>query len=95
MRSDRGASKTIETAFALGFSLPDAIQRALERPLTEFGLERGFRKSEVSMCLNGYHQRVYPEIRDALCDELSIDREFLDAKIDEQAARAAATAESA
>lgn len=75
------ASKTIREALRLGFSLSDAVQRALNRPLSEFAAQHGFRKSEVSMCLLGYHQRAYPNIRDAICNEIRISRQFLDAQI--------------
>lgn len=71
---------------AVGLSASEAVQRALGISLSEFGRRNGFRQTEVSMCLLGYPDRGYPEIRDAICAELGITRDFLDAKIEEQAA---------
>lgn len=79
--------KVIETALALGFSLPEAFQRALGQSLSEWGSERGFGKTAISMCLNGYHGRVYPEIRDAFADAFGVGRDRVDTWIAEWAER--------
>ena len=82
--------KLIEAALSLGFSLSEAVQKALGGSLSDFAERHGARQTEVSMCLLGYHQRVYPEIRDALCTELEIKREELDRLIDDERQRRAA-----
>lgn len=81
--------KQIEGLIGFGSTLPEAVSKALGSTLTEFALRYGWRHSEVSMCLNGYHQRTYPEIRDAICAELEIPREYLDRLIDAQKGAAA------
>lgn len=82
------AIKVVEGALALGFSISEAVQRALGTTLTAFAGER-FAVQEVSMCLRNYGGRVYPEIRDALSETLDIPREYLDRLIEEQAAKTA------
>jgi len=79
--------KVIEAALAIGFSLSEAIQRALGRSLTAFASAHGFRQNEVSMCLAAYEGRVYPQIRDAICSDLEIPREYLDRLIADEARR--------
>lgn len=82
--------KLIEGALALGFSLSEAVQRALGESLTAWGARRAFGQSEVSMCLRFYENRVYGEIRDALASDLGTDRERVDRWIADQAASSAA-----
>lgn len=83
------AVKVIDGALSLGFSLSEAVQRALGRSLSSFCEGRSFSPQSLSMCLTAYEGRVYPEIRDAICAELDIPREYLDARIDDQARRRA------
>ncbi|MCG8468414.1 MAG: hypothetical protein MJB57_09445 [Gemmatimonadetes bacterium] len=87
MSDRKRAIKVISGSLELGYSLSEAVQRALGSTLTDFAARNDFRQEEVSMCLLGYPQRVYPRIRDALCSELHVSRAFLDEKIAEQAAR--------
>lgn len=84
MATSREKIKTLEGALALGFDLTMAIQRALGTSLTAFANEHGYSVPAVSMCLRGYSGRVYPDIRDAICETLDIPREYLDRLIDEQ-----------
>lgn len=90
MHDTRDAVKLIEASLALGFSLSEAVQRALGRSLSEFARERGHSRSAVSMCLTHYQQRVFGNVRDDLADELSVPREYLDRLIEQQAAAAQA-----
>lgn len=83
-------AQLIEGALALGFTLSEAVQRALGRSLSEFAEAHGHRQSEVSMCLGGYPGRIYAQVRDDLCAELSIERATLDRWIAERTASAAA-----
>lgn len=83
------AVNVVESALALGFSLSEAIQRALGRSLASFAATYGHRASEVSMCLNAYEGRVYPAIRNDLATELGIGREVVDQWIDNPKAKAA------
>jgi len=82
--------KLISVSLELGYSLSEAVQRALGSTLTDFAKRHDFRQVEVSMCLLGYPQRIYPDIRKALCRELGVPRSFLDDKIETQAALRAA-----
>jgi hypothetical protein len=75
-----------------GASVSEAIAKALGCSLAEFGRRIGKRQAEIYMCLNGYEQRVYAEIRDAICAELEIPREYLDRLIDTQHESTAASA---
>jgi hypothetical protein len=74
--------KRIEDALVLGFSLSEAVQKVLGRPLAAFARDHGYRQSEVSMCLGRYPGRVYAGIRSDLARELGIDRRELDRLID-------------
>lgn len=85
--------KQIETLIAHGLTVSESVMRALGCTSTEFAGRHKVRQNEVTMCLHGYHQRVYPVIRDAICSELEIPREYLDRLIDGQ--HAPATAEGA
>ena len=76
------AVKRIEAAMSLGFSVSEAVQKALGRHLSQFAEEHGHRQSEVSMCLGGYPGRTYGTIRDDLSGALGIERAELDALID-------------
>ena len=78
--------KQIDALTDLGLDVSEAVQRALGVSLSEFGRRQGFSSAEITMCLRGYHQRVYPEIRDAICAELDLPREYLDRLIDGQSA---------
>ena len=82
MRDDGQAVKRLEAALELGFSVSEAVQKALGRSLTQWAEEHGHRQSEVSMCLGGYPGRIYGAIRDDLAAELGIDRGDLDRLID-------------
>lgn len=84
MPREQDPIKVIETALSLGFSLSEAVQRALGTTLTQFAAGRPFSVQSVSMCLSAYEGRVYGEIRDAICDALDIPREYLDRLIDSQ-----------
>jgi hypothetical protein len=83
-------SMVVEGALALGFSLAEAIQRALSTTITRFAQERGYRQVEVSMCLNAYEGRVYAIIRDDIAAALGVSRERVDGWIEAQSARNAA-----
>lgn len=76
------AVKLVEGALALGFSLSEAIQRALGCSLSAFAADIGVGRSEVSMCLNKYEGRIYEQIREALAQRLGVDRSQVDAWID-------------
>lgn len=80
----RGANKikVIEGALALGFDLTEAVGRALGGTLTAFAEQRGYTKQALTMCLRAYDGRTYSDIRDAICAELGIPREYLDRLID-------------
>jgi hypothetical protein len=84
------AVKVIDGALALGFSLSEAVQRALGRTLTAFAADKPYSVQSVSMCLAAYEGRVYPEIRDDLCAELEIPREYIDGRIADVSARRSA-----
>lgn len=85
-----GRVNLVEGALALGFTLPEAVQRALGEPLSGWAARRGFTPQAVSMCLRGYESRIYPEIRDALAEDLGTERERVDRWIAEQTSRSAA-----
>jgi hypothetical protein len=76
--------KQIEGLMAFGLSVSHAVFKALGCTRGEFAERHGVAPPEVSMCLLGYHQRTYPQIRDAICAELDIPREYLDRLIDTQ-----------
>lgn len=78
--------KVVDGALALGFSLGEAVQRALGKSLTAWGEAHGFSSSEVSMCLRYYERRVYGLIRDALAADLGTNRARVDTWIEEHAA---------
>lgn len=84
MTNDNIKIKQIEGLTDLGLTVSEAVTRALDCSLTEFADRHGFKQPEVSMCLNAYHQRGYPFIRDAICAELGVEREWLDNLIDTQ-----------
>lgn len=67
-----------------GLTVSEAVQKALDISLSEFARQHGFRSGEVSMCLLGYHQRTYPEIREAIAAALDVPREFIDQLIDDE-----------
>jgi hypothetical protein len=79
--------KLLEGLVALGLSLSEAVARTLACSLSEFARRHGFRHTEVSMCLLAYHQRIYPEIRDAIAVELDMTRDEIDALIEAQRER--------
>lgn len=95
MPNGPNGSKRVTELVDVGLPLTEAIAKAMGCSLSAFARRRDVRQEEISMCLLGYPGRIYTDIRDAICDELGIAREFLDEKIEEQAARNAATAESA
>lgn len=80
----------VEGALALGFSLSEAVQRALGQSLSAFAAKYGHRPSEVTMCLTSYEGRVYPAVRDDLATELGVDRETVDRWISSAAGKAPA-----
>lgn len=84
MPSGQENIKTIEAALTLGFTVSEAVQRALGCPLAEFARRHAVRRVEVSMCLNAHEGRVYPEIRQHLADDLGVPREYIDGLIDRQ-----------
>lgn len=78
--------KLIDGALALGFSLAEAVQRALNESLSAWGARHGFTPSEVSMCLRFYERRVYSPVREALALDLGTERSRVDQWIEEHAA---------
>lgn len=93
MSSTASKIKQIEGLLGHGADLPTAISITLGCTLAAFASRNGVRRQEVYMCLGGYHQRPYEAIRDAICAELEIPREYLDRHIDShRAARAAEVA---
>lgn len=76
--------KLIEGSLALGFSLSEAIQRALGQSLSQFGRERGHGRSAVSMCLTFYGGRTFGNVRDDLAETLGVSREQIDNWIESQ-----------
>lgn len=76
--------RQIEGLLTFGAPLTFAVAKALGCTLTEFAERNGVRQPELSMCLGGYHQRIYPKIRDAICRELAIPREYLNRLIEQQ-----------
>jgi hypothetical protein len=85
MATGTEAIKIIEGALALGFSLSEALQRALGiSSWASLASEKPYSPQSVSMCLNAYEGRVYPEIRNDICSALEISREYLDALIARQ-----------
>jgi len=88
MAHNKDSIKVIEGALALGFRVSEAVQRALGTTLTDFAGRHAFTRQSVTMCLMAYEGRTYSEIRDAICAELEIPREYLDRLIDSQRATA-------
>lgn len=84
MRKTAAKIRQIEGLLTFGAPLTYAVAKALGCTLTEFAERNGVRQPELSMCLSGYYQRTYPKIRDAICRELAIPREYLDRLIDQQ-----------
>lgn len=84
MARESEAIKTIEGALGLGFSVSEAVQRALDCSLSAFARRHEVRRVEVSMCLNAHEGRVYPEIRDFLASDLDVPREYVDGLINRQ-----------
>jgi hypothetical protein len=84
MRETRDTVKLIEASLVLGYTLSEAVQRALGHSLSEFARERGHSRSAVSMCLTNYNGRVFANVRDDLALSLAIPREYLDRLIDQQ-----------
>src|SRR5690606_38054202 len=74
--------KKVENALSLGFSLAEALQLVLARPLSAFGAEYGHSPSEVSMCIRFYDGRVYDGIRTNLSRATGVPRELIDAWIE-------------
>jgi hypothetical protein len=89
MAQTKESIKVIEAALAIGFKLSEAVQRALGAPLAEFASRHGFTPQAVTMCLGAYQGRVYSDIRDALCADLEIPREYIDRLLSSQAQAAA------
>lgn len=71
-------------ALALGFTLSEAVQRAIGEPLATWGSRFGFTPQAVSMCLRFYEGRVYPDIRDRLAETLGTERSTVDGWIESQ-----------
>lgn len=71
-------------ALALGFTLSEAVQRAIGEPLAAWAGRHGFTPQAVSMCLRFYEGRVYPEIRDRLAETLGAERATVDGWIEAQ-----------
>ncbi len=86
MPGERNPVKVVEGALALGFTLSEAMQRALGRTLSAFGQEFGHSPSEVSMCVRRYEGRIYPDIRESFARALRVDRAKVDEWIDAQVA---------
>ena len=84
MRHTNDAIKLIEGSLALGFSLSEAVQRALGGSLADFARESGHSRSAVSMCLSFYDGRVFATVREDLASALGVPREYLDRIIEEQ-----------
>lgn len=78
----------VEALIAAGLSVSEALNRVLGGS-TAFADRNGFRQPEVTMCFRAYHQRTYPEIRDAAARELDATREWIDGLIDNQKAEPA------
>lgn len=75
--------KQVEGLIEHGLEVSEALNTVLGGS-TAFADRHGFRQPEVSMCFRAYHQRTYPDIRDAACADLGATREWLDALIDGQ-----------
>ena len=78
------AVKVIEGALTLGFSLSEAIQRALSGSLSSFAFGKPYSVQSVSMCLAFYEGRIYSQIREDLCAALDLPREYLDRLIEKK-----------
>jgi hypothetical protein len=78
----------IKVILAAGVPVPQAIKAALPGGLVAFAARHKFHRSHVSMCING-HQRL-DRVRAALAEELGVEREWLDAILDQQMAAWAA-----
>lgn len=59
----------------------DLLRLALSMSLTQFAKKYGFSKQVVSQCLSGY--RPAEKVRDALAEELEVDRAEIDALLDQ------------
>lgn len=75
--------KQVEGLIAHGLEVSEALNTVLGGS-TAFAKRNGFRQEEVTMCFRAYHQRTYPDIRDAAARELEAERQWLDRLIDAQ-----------
>jgi plasmid maintenance system antidote protein VapI len=69
----------VESAMSLGFSFSAAVQAVVGCTVTALAEEFEVPQPSLSMCLNAYEGRVYPELRDKLARKLGTTREQVDA----------------
>jgi hypothetical protein len=70
----------IKVMVAAGASPRDAIKAALRGTFADFATRHDFFPSHVSNCVNG--RQRHDRIRDALADELGVDRAWFDGLLD-------------
>lgn len=70
----------IKVVVEAGLSITEAIKAAVPGSLADFAARHDFHSSHVSMCIHG--RRLHERIREALADELGVEREWLDDRLD-------------
>lgn len=79
------AVQRVEELCVRGLTLSEAVRVELDQSLSSFGREIGRTGNEVSMMLNGYPGRVYPEVRRALAKKMGMPVSELSRLIEEYA----------
>lgn len=73
-------SARIKVVVAAGIPFPDAVKAAIPGSLADFAARHDFTASAVSMCIHG--RQRHERVREALVNELSVDRDWLDEQLD-------------
>lgn len=64
-----------------GIPVAEAVKASLGMTVREFADKHGVPETGVSGVINGSTPHPYNNIRDALCAELGVDREWLDSQL--------------
>lgn len=69
-----------------GIPIAEAVKAALGMSVREFADKHGVPETAVSGVINGSTPHPYNNVRDALCAELGVDRDWLDERLPRKAA---------
>lgn len=79
-----GDGSKIKVIAATGIPPADAIKAALPCQINEFAEKHNLARTAVSMCIHG--RQRHERVRQALAEELCVDRAWLDELLDSKAA---------